>query len=97
MLRTLTAPSSSISVRIVCNSCGLNSLYHRYCHVTSLMTDAIVSRVTLFFSNTRSTPASALGLNRSVRHARYASTASSLCCSRSASAPKISHSSADFL
>lgn len=71
MLLILTAPSSSISMRTVCSSSGENSLYHLYCHVTSLMVAATVSRVLpLVFSNTLRMPASALGLKRWARQAR---------------------------
>jgi hypothetical protein len=47
ILLTFKAPSSSISVRMVYSSSGLNSEYHLYCHVTRRMTLATVSRVLL--------------------------------------------------
>ncbi len=76
---------------------GENSLYQRYCHVTSRMVAATVSRVFLFFSNTRKMPVRAFGLKRWERQARYASTASSVCWSRSARLPSISLSLRRFL
>ncbi len=76
ILLTFTAPSSSINVRIVNSNSGLNSEYHLYCHVTSLMTEATVSLVFFSFSKSARIPVRALGEKRIERHARYASTAS---------------------
>lgn len=70
MLLTFTAPSSSMSVLIVCSSSGLNSLYQRYCQVTRRIVAATVSLVFFCFSNTLKIPVRALGLKRWERHAR---------------------------